>query len=185
MSSACLVALVRTRGRAIFLFNPLDGIPITAHSKYQAKLQKLLKFSNRVFIVGHWKDVSEDYTILRSAINVLLEWLLQKLFALAAVRESAQKHARTFLMTRETIKVLYRLCKMVTSSYDVEMVMVNAKLGLEIRAAKLDQPDPYKYTTSSYERVDQVLIALHALFASVAPASQKVVQKLNTPVSEL
>jgi hypothetical protein len=182
MSSACLIALIRTRGRAIFLFNPLDGIPITAYSKYRAKLENVLKFSNRIFIVGQWKKIPENYAILRSAINIFLEWVLQKLFALAAVRESARNHARTFIMTREAIRAICMAMKMAAMSYDVEMLMLCAKLGIEVRAAKLDQSDAYKYTTTSGERADQVVIALQALITNVVRATQTAVQRMKSPI---
>jgi hypothetical protein len=167
MLTAVLIGCSRTRGRAIFLFNPSDKIPISAFSKYYAKFEKVLKFSTQAFIVGQWKQVPEDYTILRSALNILVESIADRLLSVAGVRESAIKHARTFLMTRDALRAVSAGVDTLWVSYATTMVVLASQAGAEVRAAKLDQPDSYKYSTRAAERLDDLAVALQGVIDRV------------------
>jgi hypothetical protein len=94
---------------------------------------------------------------------MVFEWLTYRFLRLAGVRESAVRHARTFLLTRDAVFALFETISMPATSYDLEMLIVAAKAGLAIRTAKLVVPDPYRYETASRERLDHVFLVIEAM----------------------
>jgi hypothetical protein len=167
------------------LFNPFDAIPIEAYSKFERKFENVLKFSKQAFIVGHWKEVVEDYSILRSAFNIFLEWGTEVVLALAGVRESARKHAKTFLMTRDSVRAISIGMSFASVSYDIEMLIVATKLDLVVRAAKLEQSDPYHYNTSSNERIEEFVLAIQTAVMSRGKLREVVNVRQKPQLSEV
>jgi hypothetical protein len=52
---------------------------------------------------------------------------------------------------------------MTTEAYDIEVLVVAAKLGITVRTVQLHVEDQYRYTTPSAERVEHVLSVLNAI----------------------
>jgi hypothetical protein len=162
-SLACAVGCLRTRGRWIFLFNPLDRVPITEYASFEECMRSGIRRSRAVVVAGRWRDAPENYAVLRSTFNALLESLTAWLLCAAGVKERACRHARTFMITREAARVVYSVLRMTLEAYDIEVLVVAAKMGMKIKTVQLQVEDQYRYTTSSAERIGHVLSVLNAM----------------------
>jgi hypothetical protein len=152
---------MRTRGRWIFLYNPADKVSVAEFARFEDKIQTGLVRASSVLVCAAWKDEPDDPTILKSTLNALLQFTAERL--LATVGIGAGAHARTFLMTREAARIIYSIVRLPVASYDIEMLVVAAIVGIEIKTAKLTIPDPGRYTTASAERFAVMVNALQAV----------------------
>jgi hypothetical protein len=171
-STAIMVGCTRTRGRWIFLYNPGDGIDVAEFAAFETKLRSLLPFSREALVAGAWRAAPEDFSILRSTFNIWLQWLTERFLSLAGVKESACKHARTFLMTRPAAQLMFSLLKLSVTCYDHEILVLAARIGMEVKSAKLNAANPYRYDTPSEERLDEIIVVAQALLTYVGRSKE-------------
>jgi hypothetical protein len=162
-SLACAVGCLRTRRLWIFLFNPFDRVPITEYASFEECMRSGIRRSRAVVVAGRWRDAAENYAVLRSTFNALLESLTAWLLCAAGVKEPACRHARTFMITREAARVVYPVLRMKLEAYDIEVLVVAAEMGMKIKTVQLQAEDQYRYTTSSAERIEHVLSVLNVI----------------------
>jgi hypothetical protein len=162
---ACAVACRRTRGHLIFLYNPLDRIPIGEYSQYEQTIRSVMKFSNTPLIAGRWRDIPDDDSVFQSTFNVMLEWVTRLLLRIAGVKASACSHARTFLMTRRSTHRIFAAVDPASDASDLEMLTAAARKGLAVRTAKLGAVDAYRGTPLSRERFGHIQIVLKGIAA--------------------
>jgi glycosyltransferase involved in cell wall biosynthesis len=91
-SAACVIGCLRTRGRWIFVFNPLDRVPIAEYAAFEGRMRDAMRRSRGVLVAGRWRDAPENYAVLRSTFNALLESLTARLLWAAGVKERADVH---------------------------------------------------------------------------------------------
>jgi hypothetical protein len=134
---------------------------VAEFATFEDKIRAGLERASEVLVCGAWRDEPDDPTILRSTLNAFLRFVSEKL--LAAVGISAGRRARTFLMNRDAARIIYSIVRLTVPSYDIEMLVIAAVMGIELKTAKLTTPDPRQYTTPSTERFATAVTALNAL----------------------
>ena len=161
MNVAVATGIARTRGRLVYVFNVSDGVLIEDYEAYEAKINP---FSDGMALVcGNWKDSDEDPLVLRSTLNICLEWLSNYIMGFA-IKERQCKHALTFLMTRKFVAVLAATLRLQTERYDMETLVIAAKTGTRIKTVKLKAKDPRKHKLDSLDRTDDVICASQVVF---------------------
>jgi glycosyltransferase involved in cell wall biosynthesis len=163
-SLACRIGVRRTRGRFIFLLNPRDQISIQSLDRYLLKAERVLSHDDRVLVIGSWVFENEDGEILRSTLNRVLEYATGTLLTWAHLKSSGCRHSRTLFFTRTAAKLLYANMRLQVAPYDIELIVTALTSRMRVKIAKLEDRDPFRYTTSSLERIDQVAAVLLSLF---------------------
>jgi hypothetical protein len=168
--TACMVCCLRSRGRLIFLFNPSDKIPIAKLEAYENKLLLGRNISNMVVVAGRWRDDPDDYSILRSSLNIYSESLTSLFQKLNGVKPTALAHAQTFLLTRDAVRVAFMAHAAAITSYDLELAVIASKTQIEFKTVKLNLADPFRYTMATKDRVIRAVEALEVLIWWMFPS---------------
>jgi hypothetical protein len=150
-------ALAQIRGRAFFVFDLDDDIGIEALGLYEAKLASRVSESDSVLVLGKWRDEPENYSILRSTLNIYAEAAIARCERWCGVKQSATRHGRSFLMTRQAARLLTPIGSKFIVSNDLGYVVGAAILGVETKTVKLNRPDPRRYTLSSTKQLTRLI----------------------------
>jgi hypothetical protein len=154
LASACRIGILRTRGNRVFLFDQRDNFPIQVLDLYRAQTGGL--------VVGQWQKAADDFTVLRSTLSRCLETCTEKVLVLSHLRSGFEQHSLSFLITRDVAQIVYSAPKSETDAYDVELLVVAAISGIDLRLAELESPDPLRYRWSSLERLEQLRVAIQS-----------------------
>jgi hypothetical protein len=164
LTLASRIGCTAARGGLIWLYYLNDRVPISEFNNYFAELKRDDGGDGpqEVLVVGSWKPTKTDYSILRSTLNIILEYLTAVVIGYTDIDESAKSHSRTFLMTREAARIIWGSMHGTGHYYDLEALIIATKAEIDVRCVGLSSGDPWKYCTPSFDRFDQFLTALEA-----------------------